>query len=339
MAGMKFLGEDFLPPNEEQSGIIREMIRQSLPLLKDELDLLLKGEGLSVHKEFILYMTDEAEPPHWYPNLLQGERPEKTETKAIGTMMEYLFACVLKKSIIDELFDDVMVLPNPSRGIDLPELNIDIKAPGKKLEKGPGTSTRAHSPFERLFGLDYHCVILHTNLKTEDEKFDIDGNVDPEGGKKVPLRIMRAVFLEPHELGDTDLSNICGSVRETLAPAGRFTAKKHVVVFKDLCKFLTFSRRDDKTCNGILRELREIAAANIEDPEDLVGMLNGPMAGARKWLQMEDGRNFSLRDPSVREMRRLVLGPLGGRVTVSFKNELFLQFRQLLDLHDLNTST
>ena len=325
MAGMKFLGEDFLPPNEEQSGIIREMIRQSLPLLKDELDLLLKGDGLSVHKEFILFMTSQDEPPHWYPYLLEGSRPKLQNVKAIGTMIEYLFACVLKKSIIDKSFDGVMVVPNPSRGIDLPELNIDIKAPGKKLEKGPGTSTRAHSPFERLFGLDYHCVILHTNLKTESEK--------------KPLRIMRAIFLEPHELGDTDLSNICVSLREVLLQSGRIDAKKHFVVFKDLCKFLTFSRRDDQTCNGILRELREIAGANIEDPEDLMGILKGPMTRAREWLQEEDGRNFSLRDPSMVEMRRLVLDPLGGRVTVSFKNELFLQFRQLLDLHDLNTST
>jgi hypothetical protein len=315
-----FQGVKYYLPDEIQGRLIREKIQKEMSAIKDSLDLLLKGVGLNEYKEFILLLTGKTELPHWFNDLLQGKRPKLQNVKAIGTMIEYLFACVIKTLIVDTMFHNVMVTPNPSRGIDLPSLNIDIKAPGKRLDKGPGTSTRAHSPFERLFGLDYHCVVLHTNLKTE-----LEG----------PLRILRAIFLHPYELGDNDLSSICDSIRNHLI------SNNLVAEFEDLCMFLTFCRRDDKRCNQMLKEFREIASllnSEVPLPSNFDEKLDFLISKSIEWIQEEDGKNFSLRRPNETEMRKLSHGNLGGRVTVSFKNELFLQFRQLLEWHDLNPS-
>ncbi len=310
---MAFIPESFKKrkvrsPNQIESITIRNLIAENLPSISDELDRLLSGINLTEHFDYIRFMTSKEDPPHWYYNLMKGERPNLQNVKAIGTMIEYLFVCTIHKIIIQEHFpnSDILIVPNPSRGIDLPSLNIDIKAPGKRLDKGPGTSTRAHSPFERLFGLDYHCVILHTNLKTE------------EIG---PLRILRAVFLRPHQLGDSDLSKICSHYREILLPL-------HEKKFSDLCVFLTFCRRDDKTCNMYLKKLRNLMSSSgnmiIEKLTEIIDLCN-------VWIIDEDGRNFSLRQPSEKEFLKLKNDPIGGVVTVSFKNELFLQFRQLLE--------
>lgn len=310
MSKITFRGREYQNPDNSQSIIIRKIISENLTLISEEMDKLLRGEGLSEHRDFITFMTN-GKIPHWYESLEIGERPALQNVKAIGTMIEYLFACVIKKEIVERNFpkDRIMVLPNPSRGIDLPELNIDIKAPGKKLERGPGTSTRAYSPFERLFGLDYHCIILHTNLKTEDEG---------------PLRILRAVFLQPHELADTDLSTICSNLRERLLP-------EHEKMFNDLCVFLTFCRRDHKFCNSQLKKLRSLSDAAFIEKESFIQAISKIISQCNEWIVEEDGRNFSLRQPSPKEFRKLMTDPIGGKVTISFKNELFLQFRQLLE--------
>ena len=101
MGSILYDGKRYFAPNEEQGEIIRENIRDKISEIKDAMDSLLAGVGLESYKEFILFMTNKSELPHWYRFLLVGERPSLQNVKAIGTMIEYLFACVIKTLIVD----------------------------------------------------------------------------------------------------------------------------------------------------------------------------------------------------------------------------------------------
>ena len=82
-------------------------------------------------------------------------------------------------------------------------------------------------------------------------------------------------------------------------------------------------------------KLKEIIT--ISDSKQFCSRFDEAIKKCNDWIEQEDGRNFSLRRPSDKEIEKLKFDDIGGKVTVSFKNELFLQFRQLLETIPENT--
>ena len=85
---MAFIPESFKnrkvrSPNQIESITIRNLIAENLPSISDELDRLLCGINLTEHFDYIRFMTGKEDPPHWYYNLMKGERPNLQNVKAI----------------------------------------------------------------------------------------------------------------------------------------------------------------------------------------------------------------------------------------------------------------
>lgn len=146
-----------------------------------------------------------------------------TDGKAVGTFLEQRFRAFVQDA------------GNSAKGLDLPTLNVDIKATSARQ---PQSSCPFHSSRQKVFGLGYSLLIF------------VYDKVDNPKQRTASLTILNALLVEAHATGDF---NTTKAVRELIAQG----ATK-----EDLVKFLVES---DFLVGG-LREAEEIAQDALRSP-------------------------------------------------------------------------
>ena len=103
-----------------------------------------------------------------------------TDGKAVGTYLEQKFrAYVAGRYKIEE--------GNSARGIDFPDINVDMKVTS---EKQPQSSCPFKSAREKIFGLGYSLLVFVYDKK------------DDEKRRTATLKILHTIFIQAHATGD-----------------------------------------------------------------------------------------------------------------------------------------
>ena len=142
----------------------QQKVQNNLPLLRDKINELLRGEGLDGVKSILERIDRTGETPNWF-NILRNERrlPNK-DGKTVGSIIEKLFVCALEKT----LFDGVLELSiNPAKGVDIEALNLGVKSPSTNYD----TSEPFFSAYDRILGNAHDAVILLTDYQ-ESQKIE-----------------------------------------------------------------------------------------------------------------------------------------------------------------------
>ena len=108
-----------------------------------------------------------------------------TDGKAIGTYLEHKFQKYLSKKYEYET-------GNSAKGIDFPELKIDMKVTSIKQ---PQSSCPFKTPRQKIFGLGYSLLVFVYD-KTDDNK-----------NKTSRLNILHNIFVEKEKTGDYQLTS------------------------------------------------------------------------------------------------------------------------------------
>ena len=103
-----------------------------------------------------------------------------TDGKAVGTYIEHKFIHYLESNYI---FDK----GNSASGIDLPNLNVDIKT--TKISQ-PQSSCPYKSAEQKIYGLGYHLLVF------------VYDKIDDESSKTATLDIRHTIFIDKGRTGD-----------------------------------------------------------------------------------------------------------------------------------------
>jgi hypothetical protein len=115
-----------------------------------------------------------------------------TDGKAVGTYLEKKF-----RSYIEGRYD--VAHGSPAKGIDFPDLNVDIKVTS---EKQPQSSCPFKSARQKIFGLGYSLLVFVYEKK------------DDEKRHTATLKILHTVFIESRATGDFTMTRM---LREKIA--------------------------------------------------------------------------------------------------------------------------
>ena len=118
-----------------------------------------------------------------------------TDGKAVGTYLEHKF-----RSYLQERYD--FEEGNSAKGIDFPDLNVDMKATSVRQ---PQSSCPFKSARQKIFGLGYSLLVL-VYEKTDDD--------DKRTGR---LDILHVIFVMKEQTGDYQLTR---SIRQILESDG-----------------------------------------------------------------------------------------------------------------------
>jgi len=230
---------------------------------------------------------------------------------------------------------------NPARGVDLPDLDLGVKAPSKNY----CTSEPFFSAYERLLGSEYDIVVLLTDYQT---------------AKRTPplrLQIIKWRYLTKTQIADENLCRIARTHREWLLQENEAWAKR---VFR----FLAYINQSDWLAKKILKlvetlqdegQIRAGVQEAIEDfdskndeaercdrpliPESEKEVLQrtlkvkplhlGVIDAADNWVV--ESQKDAGRPPNDNEWNRLTSGPLDGLIGMSFALQWRYNFGRLFN--------
>ena len=118
-----------------------------------------------------------------------------TDGKAIGTYIEHAFQLHLEKKYHYHR-------GNSAKGIDLPELNVDIKVTSMRQ---PQSSCPFKSVRQKIYGLGYH-LILFIYDKSDDKKLE-----------QASLKLLHTIFIDKSKTADFRLTK---TILQTLNSGG-----------------------------------------------------------------------------------------------------------------------
>jgi len=306
---------------------LRKLLQEKLNQTVTELNHALQGLNLERFEQVLSRIGRGGTLPYWYQQLREQQTLPNLDGKTVGSVIEMLFVAVLETVT----FGDVEIPPlrlNPARGVDLPDIDLGIKAPSQNY----ATSEPFFSAYERLLGSEYDALIMVTDYQ--------------EAKEHPPLRlqIIQWRYFLSTELADFALTAIARKHREWLLHQSevwtqkifRFLAyinqsdwrashlRRIVEVMqdenrvrklvleaeKDFTKKNAERARKDKDTipNYEIESLRSIAEAQ---PVTL-----GIVDAADNWV-VENYKDFA-RLPNENEWRRLLVSPLNGQIGMSF---------------------
>jgi len=120
-----------------------------------------------------VFAAEEAQ--HWEPSIYG-----RTDGKAVGTYIEQKFTAWLSENFR-------VTVGNSTSGIDLPELNVDIKVTSLKQ---PQSSCPYRSARQKVYGLGYNLLIF------------VYEKADNARRKKSQITMSHIIFVEAEQTGD-----------------------------------------------------------------------------------------------------------------------------------------
>ena len=306
---------------------LRDLLRKRLEETMTELNHALQGLNLERLESVLLRFGRGQTLPHWYEQLSNQQALPNLDGKTVGSVIEMLFVAVLETTTFRDVEIPELRL-NPARGVDLPDLDLGIKAPSQNY----ATSEPFLSAYERLLGSEYDALILLTDYQKR--------KLHPP----LRLQVIQWHYFLNTELADFALTAIARKHRDWLLTQSEAWTQK-------IFRFLAYINQSDWRAKHLLRIIgamqeadriqRLVLEAEMDfkkkndqrartDKEaipehEIKSLLSiaeaqpialGIIDAADNWV-VENYKDFA-RLPNENEWNRLLVSPLNGQIGMSF---------------------
>ena len=306
---------------------LRNLLRERLDQTIVELNHALQGVNLERLEPVLLRLGRDQTLPHWYEQLNDQQALPNLDGKTVGSVIEMLFVAVLETATFRDVEIPQLRL-NPARGVDLPDLDLSIKAPSQNY----ATSEPFLSAYERLLGSEYDALILLTDYQKR--------KLHPP----LRLQVIQWHYFLNTELADFALTEIARKHRDWLLTQSEAWTQK-------IFRFLAYINQSDWRAKHLLRIIdaiqeadriqRLVLEAEIDfrkkneqrarkdkdaipehEIESLLSIAKvqpitlGIIDAADNWV-VENYKDFA-RLPNENEWNRLLVSPLNGQIGMSF---------------------
>ena len=323
---------------------LRDSVRERLDDAVAGLNRLLSGEEVDQYEEILRRVGRGGKLPHWYEQLRGEHTLPNLDGKTIGSVVEMLFLGVLEKTTLADLLEGEPLSVNPARGVDFPDLDLNVKAPSENF----CTSEPFTSAYERLIGSHCDALVLLTDYQTQ------------KRSPPLRLQVIKWEYLSKTQIADRALCALAIKHRDRLIEQREAWAK-------DICQFLAYVNQSDWRARHLLRivEHMDDSDAVLEDlertradfeqknaerarrdkvpiPDDELEKLlaiseiepieAGVVQAVHEWV-LDNAAEFA-RLPNENEWQRFVEGPLDGRIGMSFALQWRYNFGWLFGARD-----
>ena len=306
---------------------LRDLLRKRLEETMTELNHALQGLNLERLEPVLLHVGRDQALPHWYQQLYDEQTLPNLDGKTVGSIIEMLFLAVLETVTFRDVEIPQLRL-NPARGVDLPDLDLGIKAPSQNY----ATSEPFLSAYERLLGSEYDALILLTDYQKR--------KLHPP----LRLQVIQWHYFLNTELADFALTAIARKHRDWLLTQSEAWTQK-------IFRFLAYINQSDWRAKHLLRIIgamqeadriqRLVLEAEMDfrkkndqrarkdkeaipdhEVESLLSIAEaqpitlGIIDAADNWV-VENYKDFA-RLPNENEWGRLLASPLNGQIGMSF---------------------
>ena len=306
---------------------LRDLLQKRLEETMTELNHALQGLNLERLEPVLLHVGRDQTLPHWYQQLYDEQTLPNLDGKTVGSIIEMLFVAVLETVTFRDVEIPQLRL-NPARGVDLPDLDLGIKAPSQNYD----TSEPFLSAYERLLGSEYDALIMITDYQKR--------KLHPP----LRLQVIQWHYFLNTELADFALTAIARKQRDWLLTQSeawtqkifRFLAyinqsdwrAKHLLRIIDamqeenrIQRLVLEAEKDFKKKND-QRARKDKDAIPEHEIESLLSIAEvqpvtlGIVDAADNWV-VENYKDFA-RLPNENEWGRLLTSPLNGQIGMSF---------------------
>ena len=187
------MNHQIMPTKAELRGVLHTRLEQTMSAL----NRALQGINLERLEPVLSRIGRGRTLPHWYKQLFESQALPNLDGKTVGSVVEMLFVAVLETVT----FQDIEIPPlhiNPARGVDLPDIDLNIKAPSQNY----CTSEPFFSAYERLLGSEYDALIMLTDYQTR------------KTNPPLKLQVIRWQYLFNTQLADFALTAIARKHRD-----------------------------------------------------------------------------------------------------------------------------
>ena len=306
---------------------LRDLLQKRLEETMTELNHALQGLNLERLEPVLLHVGRDQTLPHWYQQLYDEQTLPNLDGKTVGSIIEMLFVAVLETVTFRDVEIPQLRL-NPARGVDLPDLDLGIKAPSENYD----TSEPFLSAYERLLGSEYDALIMITDYQKR--------KLHPP----LRLQVIQWHYFLNTELADFALTAIARKHRDWLLSQSEAWTQK-------IFRFLAYINQSDWRAKHLLRIIdamqeadriqRLVLEAKIDfrkkndqrarkdkdaipehEIESLLSIAEvqpvtlGIVDAADNWV-VENYKDFA-RLPNENEWGRLLTSPLNGQIGMSF---------------------
>lgn len=323
-----------MPSKEE----LRHFIRDNLDSIAGKINAVLRGKGAATLEPVLARIGRGGKAPHWYEKLRDEGTLPNLDGKTIGSVIEMLLVGVLESLKVGrQKFPRQRI--NPTRGIDLPDLDLGVKSPSENYY----TSEPFFSAYERLLGSEFDIVVLLTDYQTAKSK------------SPLRLQIIKWRYLKGSQVADENLCKLARHNREWLL-------QQNEAWFQKVVRFLAFVNQSDWLARQLLKtvpvmrneaEVRKIISQAAVDfrsknteatknakqaisDDDLAAIQRiaqiqpihaGVVDALDNWV-LETLKEAG-RAPNENEWQRLKMGPLDGMIGMSFALQWRYNFGRL----------
>ena len=322
---------------------LREVVRNNLDSVINGVNSALCGNEGHQIEPVLKRLGRGGTLPHWYHKLNSEGTLPNLDGKTIGSVVEMILVAILETQTNTKTYLPNLQI-NPARGVDLPDLDLGVKSPSENF----CTSEPFFSGYERLLGSEYDAVVLLTDYQ------------DAKKNPPLRLQITRYEYLTKTQIADANLCRVAKAQRDWLVATNQSWAKK---VFR----FLAFVNQSDWRAKNLLQLIKNLKndaqikniIANAESDfanknnqkakkdkplipdSDLLALSNilqveplhmGVVDAADNWV-IEVQKDFG-RFPNDNEWNRFLVGPLDGKIGMSYALQWRYNFKKLFEGED-----
>jgi hypothetical protein len=306
---------------------LRDLLQKRLEETMTELNHALQGLNLERLEPVLLHVGRDQTLPHWYQQLYDEQTLPNLDGKTVGSIIEMLFVAVLETVTFRDVEIPQLRL-NPARGVDLPDLDLGIKAPSQNYD----TSEPFLSAYERLLGSEYDALIMITDYQKR--------KLHPP----LRLQVIQWHYFLNTELADFALTAIARKQRDWLLTQSEAWTQKifRFLAYinqsdwraKHLLRIIDAMQEENRIQRLVLEAEKDFKKKNAErsrkggdtipdhEMESLLSITKtqpvtlGIVDTADNWV-VENYKDFA-RLPNENEWRRLLTSPLNGQIGMSF---------------------
>ena len=306
---------------------LRSLLRERLEQTMTALNQALQGLNLERLESVLLRVGRGQTLPHWYEQLRDQQTLPNLDGKTVGSVIEMLFVAVLETVTFQDIEIPQLRL-NPARGVDLPDLDLGIKAPSQNY----ATSEPFLSAYERLLGSEYDALIMLTDYQKR--------KLHPP----LRLQVIKWCYFLNTELADFALTAIARKHRDWLLIQNEAWTQK---IFRflayinqsdwrasHLLRIIDAMQEEDRIRKLVLEAEKDFTKKNAQrahqdknaiadhEIESLLPISEsqpitlGIVDAVDNWV-VENYKDFA-RLPNENEWRRLLISPLNGQIGMSF---------------------
>jgi len=272
---------------------VRSQIALEIDQIKDRVNEYLTGEKLSSIRSHILRIERSDQTPHWWQEIEIQGRPDKSDSKSLGTMIEKLIKCEISR------LTGIQVTGSSAGGVDIPEIGLDLKGTS---ERQPQSSHPFTSSYRRILGTDYDILVSIYN----GESFLSD--------KTASLQILHASYLKKTEVADSRLCKDAKALRSmyNLSHFGKPEAKR-------VLRAVVYSNKMSSQFRKLENALHKSESWQVVEP--LLASVDDENSD-----KYSDADNLC----TEAEWDEYIDSPLDGRISISFALQWRFQFSALV---------